>query len=354
MDTILVSILASIVLRVSISLLKDGWISEERQKRVSVCLTRTCRLSRRTSVIFILITPSPNCSVRIDVDKWLEEAREDAERIRADPVYAEQRKQERELAVIIPQHEAKRKRIMGPDYVERKPRTATTQPRMQPKPAPAAKPAKTFKDENEKPAAAAAPPPHKQQKQQHQPGPTYAEMQAQIQAANLAKPKKQELAQVPKPEPIASQLKLLNPTNPRPAPRPTAASFPCALCPEYSTEGLVRIANPGPKNKNKVLHAHRICVTFTPTTWVAQDPQTGEDLVYGFELIEKERWNLKCGLCTERHGTKVRGILSRTTGITADIVCALYRFNVQNRRSASEASILHVPSRKIQESSLML
>ena len=211
--------------------------------------------------------------------------------------------------MIIPQHEAKRRRIMGPDYVERKPRTTAAQPRMQPKPA-APKPAKVFKDENEKPQVQPAQPVQKQPKQAHQQpqpqqqGPSYAQLQAQIQA-NTNKANTQGLAQLAKPEPVALELKLANPNNARPVPRPTAASFPCALCPEYSTEGLVRIANPGSKQKNKTLYAHKICVTFTPTTWCAHDPQTGEELVYGFELIEKERWNLKCGLCTERHGTKV-------------------------------------------------
>lgn len=241
-------------------------------------------------------------SVRIDVDKWLAEAREDAEKIRADPVYAEQRKQERELAVIIPQHEAKRRRIMGPDYVERKHRPVP-QPRMQPKPT-NARPAKTFKDENEKPQTQAQVPPQTQSKPPATQGPSYAQIQAQIQA-NANKSNVQGLSHLTKPVPVSLDLK---PVNSRPQavkPVATSSTYPCALCPEHSTEGLVRIANPGAKHKNKTLFAHKICVTFTPTTWVASDPQTGEELVYGFELIEKERWNLKCGLCSDRHGTKV-------------------------------------------------
>lgn len=250
--------------------------------------------------MWAVLTYSIVHSVRIDVDKWLEEAREDAEKIRSDPVYAEQRKQERELAVIIPQHEAKRKRIMGPDYVERKHRPIP-QARMQPKPS-NAKPAKE-KDENEKPPAQVQVPAQTQPKPPVAPGPTYAQIQAQIQANNK-KPAVQGLSQLTKPIPVSSELKPVN-SRPQAAKSSPVANYPCALCPEYSTEGLVRIANPGPKHKNKTLYAHKICVTFTPTTWVAPDPQTGEELVYGFELIEKERWNLKCGLCTERHGTKV-------------------------------------------------
>lgn len=218
-------------------------------------------------------------------------------------MYAEQRKEERELAVIIPQHEAKRRRIMGPDYVERKHRPAA-QPRMQPKPS-NAKPAKKFKDENEKPQAQIQAPPQTHSRPPATQGPSYAQIQAQIQA-NSSKPTMQGLSQLSKPVPVASDLK---PVNSRPqAAKPPAplSEYPCALCPEHSTEGLVRIANPGHKYKNKMLLAHKICVTFTPTTWVAHDPQTGEELVYGFELVEKERWNLKCGLCSDRHGTKVR------------------------------------------------
>lgn len=247
--------------------------------------------------------------VRIDVDKWLAEAREDAEKIRSDPVYAEQRKQERELAVIIPQHEAKRRRIMGPDYVERKHRHVA-QPRMQPKAA-NAKPPKVFKDENEKPQSQVQAPAQTQVKPAATQGPSYAQVQAQIQA-NSNRVNVQGLPHLGKPVPVPVDLKPVN-VRPQTAAKPSSAvsAYPCALCPEHSTEGLVRIANPGAKNKNKVLFAHKICVTFTPTTWVAPDPQTGEELVYGFELIEKERWNLKCGLCSDRHGTKVGKVVSR-------------------------------------------
>jgi hypothetical protein len=282
-------------------------------------------------------------SVRIDVDKWLEEAREDAERIRSDPVYAEQRKQERELAVVIPQHEAKRRRIMGPDYVERKQRTAI-QPRMQAKPIKAAAPA-LAKDENVKPFTAQQPALQ---------GSSYAQLQASIQGKPVQQPFAAPYGQahngVPahlvKPAPVSSDLKPVNLQRLPPA-KPAKVAYPCALCPEESTEGLVRIVNPGSKNKNKTLFAHKICVTFTPTTWVAPDVQTGEEVVYGFELIEKERWNLKCGLCSERHGTKVsRGVLYNSA--CKYLRNVIVRYNAQNRRSVFEPSTPHVPSRTTQ------
>lgn len=84
--------------------------------------------------------------------------------------------------------------------------------------------------------------------------------------------------------------------------------YPCALCPEQITEGLVKIAPPQDSNSKRAgrtLHAHSICVTFTPTTWCASHPLTGEEMVFGYDAIEKERWALKCGLCTIKHGTKV-------------------------------------------------
>jgi len=39
-------------------------------------------------------------------------------------------------------------------------------------------------------------------------------------------------------------------------------TFVCALCPDLSNDGLVRIAEPGVKSK-KELAAHRVCVMFT-------------------------------------------------------------------------------------------
>lgn len=47
-----------------------------------------------------------------------------------------------------------------------------------------------------------------------------------------------------------------------PPPPPPQPEWPCALCPDTSRDGLVRIGEPGQKSK-KHLEAHRICVTFT-------------------------------------------------------------------------------------------
>lgn len=51
-------------------------------------------------------------------------------------------------------------------------------------------------------------------------------------------------------------------TAPQAPPTPPQPEWPCALCPDMSKEGLVRIGEPGQKTK-KNLEAHKICVTFT-------------------------------------------------------------------------------------------
>ncbi|GAA5978643.1 hypothetical protein JCM5350_002464 [Sporobolomyces pararoseus] len=85
-----------------------------------------------------------------------------------------------------------------------------------------------------------------------------------------------------------------------PPPKP---DFVCALCPDLNSEGLVSIGEAGSKSKKR---AHRLCVMFTPTTWIEVDAQTGQEMVRGFNKIEKDRWKLKCSLCTEPHGVKVQ------------------------------------------------
>ncbi|GAA5869887.1 hypothetical protein JCM16303_001831 [Sporobolomyces ruberrimus] len=89
------------------------------------------------------------------------------------------------------------------------------------------------------------------------------------------------------------------------APSPPKPEFVCALCPDLNTEGLVAIGEAEGKSKKK-LQAHRICVMFTPATWIELDEKTGEEMVRGFGKIEKARWKLKCSLCTVQHGVKVQ------------------------------------------------
>ncbi|GAA5931991.1 uncharacterized protein JCM15063_001094 [Sporobolomyces koalae] len=90
-----------------------------------------------------------------------------------------------------------------------------------------------------------------------------------------------------------------------PAPAPPKPDFVCALCPDLNTEGLVAIGEVGVKPK-KQQQAHRLCVMFTPATWIELDAETGKEMVRGFGAIEKARWKLKCVLCSELHGIKVQ------------------------------------------------
>ncbi|GAA6019759.1 hypothetical protein JCM10207_009254 [Rhodosporidiobolus poonsookiae] len=109
-------------------------------------------------------------------------------------------------------------------------------------------------------------------------------------------------APTPAPAPAAGPVKAA------PTPPPAKKAFVCALCPDLSEEGLVRVGEPGGKGsrKGEGLRAHRLCVVFTPATWIEEDPATGEELVRGFAQIEKARWKLKCQLCSEPHGTKIQ------------------------------------------------
>lgn len=91
--------------------------------------------------------------------------------------------------------------------------------------------------------------------------------------------------------------------------------FPCALCPDMSHDALVPIVGTN-------LKAHRLCVMFTRassflvstilTTFTYSfaaetyiDKEKGKkEVVRGFERIDKMRWKLKCGLCSEMYGSK--------------------------------------------------
>ncbi|BGP04024.1 hypothetical protein NBRC10513v2_007764 [Rhodotorula toruloides] len=125
--------------------------------------------------------------------------------------------------------------------------------------------------------------------------------------------------QAVQPKPANSSAASTASAPPAPPPKP---DFPCALCPDLSTEGLVRVGEPGMKNKKK-LEAHRICVMFTPATWIDVDPETNEEIVRGFSKIEKARWKLKCQLCTETHGTKVQCTKGKCTK-AFHVTCAVH------------------------------
>ena len=215
--------------------------------------------------------------------------------MRLDPEYSAYRQREREISSLVPQHEAKKRRILGPAYEQMK-------------------------------------------RSMHRPPSNANKMVQSLSASTDDTPtdsNKTSISVLPKHATAKGQYQ-----------------YPCALCPEFSTDGLVKVHD-GKKN-GKQLYAHKICVTFTPTTWCSPDPQTGEELVFGFSRIEKERWNLKCGLCNDKHGTKVSFLSAEGSKSMISTNHDSDRFNVPNPPSVFVHSMLHAQLRKTQELSSML
>jgi hypothetical protein len=74
------------------------------------------------------------------------------------------------------------------------------------------------------------------------------------------------------------------------------SSYVCVLCPDTTRDTLVKLADaPTPQAakdpRRRAGYAHKVCVMFTPSTWIARD-DNDEERVYGFENIEKARWTL--------------------------------------------------------------
>jgi len=149
-------------------------------------------------------------------------------------------------------------------------------------------------------------------------------------------------------------------------------AFPCVLCPDTSEDGLVRIIEERPSEPletttpvdspsitgdgscpkqdpiatgsgsvpedskaiaiqplkthpprpKPIKWAHKVCCMFTPSTWFETLP-TGEEVVKGFEAIEKARWALKCQLCKEKMGTKVQCTKSQKCARACHVTCGL-------------------------------
>ncbi|KAH8926648.1 hypothetical protein BT69DRAFT_1238823, partial [Atractiella rhizophila] len=106
-------------------------------------------------------------------------------------------------------------------------------------------------------------------------------------------------------QPLQQQTMMPPPPPAKPAP-PPKKDYICALCPDLADDHLVPIREPGKKSTGNEKKAHRVCVTFTPATWIEFDPIAKEDVVRGFNQIERARWTLKCGLCNEKHGAPVQ------------------------------------------------
>ncbi|KAG8950587.1 hypothetical protein FRC00_007627 [Tulasnella sp. 408] len=103
---------------------------------------------------------------------------------------------------------------------------------------------------------------------------------------------------------------------------PPMPPTPCCLCASASEEGLLRVHDPpqpsaaarpqmkkdAEGNTVAVWRAHENCARVIPDTWV--DEVNGEKLVFGVDVIDKDRWALKCCVCTrttlKTHGAKIQ------------------------------------------------
>ncbi|KAG8733006.1 hypothetical protein FRC10_000490 [Ceratobasidium sp. 414] len=120
------------------------------------------------------------------------------------------------------------------------------------------------------------------------------------------------LPPVPKPRsPTASYGARVQPTNSS-LPRlklPPLSVLPCCLCASTETAGLLPVrgwaAQGGPGGSKQ---AHEVCAQAIPETWVAES--ASGKFVGGIESIVKERWALKCSICTKSfnkaHGAKIQ------------------------------------------------
>ncbi|EJD00680.1 JmjC-domain-containing protein [Fomitiporia mediterranea MF3/22] len=101
--------------------------------------------------------------------------------------------------------------------------------------------------------------------------------------------------------------------------------FPCCLCVSRDTDGLLRVHDlpsswsgcqnfmPKDASGQEIWRAHEKCAMAIPETWVDDDTDdTGqtERVVFGIDVIVKDRWSLKCSLCQKSrarlHGAPIQ------------------------------------------------
>lgn len=98
--------------------------------------------------------------------------------------------------------------------------------------------------------------------------------------------------------------------------------MPCVFCPSTDHENLVPIPLDAASTLTRAaasrktvehceaqaLHAHRLCASFIPETWVTGAGK--QALVQGADAIEAARWALKCQACADaqqaKHGAKIQ------------------------------------------------
>ncbi|TFK68895.1 JmjC-domain-containing protein [Pluteus cervinus] len=163
-------------------------------------------------------------------------------------------------------------------------------------------------------------------------------------------------------QPSTSQASPSRPTitlklGPRP---PEPEQLPCCLCVSTAREGLLRIHDPPTHRKDitDVLGspaywmAHEHCAKVVPETWVddVNEPTAGvkEKMVFGVDAIVKDRWNLKCSLCTK----------TRLKGHGAPIQCTKGKcskaFHVSCARDGSKFGIVFELLREVEKEVVLL
>ncbi|KAG8972313.1 hypothetical protein FRC05_010155 [Tulasnella sp. 425] len=121
---------------------------------------------------------------------------------------------------------------------------------------------------------------------------------------------------------------------------PPMPPTPCCLCASSSEEGLLRVHDPpqpsaaarpfttknAQGNSVTLWRAHERCARVIPDTWV--DELNGEKVVFGVDAIDKDRWALKCCVCTrttlKTHGAKIqctRGKCIKAFHVTCAATC---------------------------------
>ncbi|KZT56522.1 JmjC-domain-containing protein [Calocera cornea HHB12733] len=117
------------------------------------------------------------------------------------------------------------------------------------------------------------------------------------------------------------------------SPSATTPTRACILCPGADEDTLLRVHDvPAAIRKLSTVHAwaHERCAAIIPETWV--DTLDGEKCVFGVDVIEKARWDLKCAACTKttlkNYGAKIqctRGKCPRAFHVS----CAMEKSEVQ-------------------------
>ncbi|KAI9624689.1 hypothetical protein H4Q26_016753 [Puccinia striiformis f. sp. tritici PST-130] len=131
-----------------------------------------------------------------------------------------------------------------------------------------------------------------------------------------------EVSQLPS-EPLLTTTPAESPPMTADAPSLPKVDFPTTQIGENpESSKTIQPLKTHPSRPKPIKWAHRICCMFTPSTWFEILP-TGEEVVKGFEAIEKARWALKCQLCKEKMGTKVQCTKSQKCAKACHVTCGL-------------------------------